>query len=106
MSSDGTGYGWHADFLDGWDTDLLRAAIADTATCGDSAGGVIDKCAPFQPYLLSAEQQDACPTIPGKVDEQVDGILPALPGQPSPTTAINAAAPVANVARRRLRKVW
>lgn len=105
-SRDSTGYGWHADFLNRWDTDLLRAAIADNTTCGDSAGGDINKCAPFKPYMLSAEQQNACPAIPNKIDEQVDGILSALPGQQqSPTMAIDIAAPSANITGRRLRRL-
>jgi hypothetical protein len=107
-NSDTTGYGWHGDFLNGWDTELLRAAIDDKDTCGDSAGGVIDRCAPFQPYLLTGDQQMACPAIPSRIDKQVDGVLAALPGAHAvaSTVVVSVAAPTANAAGRRLRRAW
>jgi hypothetical protein len=55
--------------------------------------------------LLSADQQNACPTIPSKIDEQVDGILSALPGSSS-TMVVDIPAPTGNDARLRLRRNW
>ncbi|OIW29174.1 hypothetical protein CONLIGDRAFT_682082 [Coniochaeta ligniaria NRRL 30616] len=102
-SGDETGYGWHGDFLNGWDTELLRTAISEE-TCGDESHGDINLCATFKPYLLDAEQQNRCPTIPSKIGEQVDGILSALPGASS-TMVVSIPAPTANAARR-LGRAW
>ncbi|KAB5539308.1 hypothetical protein GE09DRAFT_313649 [Coniochaeta sp. 2T2.1] len=113
-NGDPTGHGWHADFLNGWDEELLRAAISDD-TCGDSAFGDINKCKPFQPYLLSADEQKACPMVPSKVKEKVDGVLSALAGRlpddddTARTVVVSIPAPTAsaNAARgRRLGRSW
>lgn len=104
--SDDTGYGWHGDFLNGWDTDLLREAISEK-TCGDESHGDINLCSTFKPHLLSADQQNECPVVPSKTGEQVDGVLSALPGISSMmTVSIAAPTATANAARWRLRRGW
>ncbi len=87
---DPTGYGYHGDFLNGWDVDLLSSAIYDES-CGDSAGGRLELCNPFKPYYQSADASNKCAGIPSVVNEQVAGVLPKLPGcnpiQPGPKNA-------------------
>ncbi|POY74300.1 hypothetical protein BMF94_2493 [Rhodotorula taiwanensis] len=68
---DPTGYGWHGDFLNAWDHDVLQEAI-DTCT---SDSGVIQECDVFDLYDSSA----TCHRTPD-VDENVLGLLPSLPG--------------------------
>ncbi|KAI9166821.1 hypothetical protein HJFPF1_02936 [Paramyrothecium foliicola] len=70
-NGDATGYSSHADFLGGWEEDLLQHII-DTCDAG-TAG--MDNC----PGLFHGLNEGEC-TIPSEVDEQVDGVLDALPG--------------------------
>ncbi|KAL2423947.1 hypothetical protein ABEF95_010356 [Exophiala dermatitidis] len=74
---DTTGYGFHGDFLNGWDTQVLTDGIAQCLNDVDS--GAISECPP-----LYASQDDYsstnCPERPAIVNEQVRGILPKLPG--------------------------
>ncbi|KAK0707875.1 hypothetical protein B0H67DRAFT_603039 [Lasiosphaeris hirsuta] len=65
---DPTGFGYHADFLNGWDIELLEKAIRDP-TCGNASGGRIDFCETFQPFLQNNRVQNLCPSIPSKVNE-------------------------------------
>ncbi|KAK3381833.1 hypothetical protein B0H63DRAFT_435353 [Podospora didyma] len=77
---DPTGCGYHGDFLNGWDIDLLERAIRDPK-CGDSnAGGRIQRCPTLRPFLQDGVSQKSCKSIPSKVDEQVFGVLSHLPG--------------------------
>ncbi|GAA5905139.1 uncharacterized protein JCM6883_004978 [Sporobolomyces salmoneus] len=68
---DATGYGYHGDFFNGWDREVLQEAI-DTCT---SDSGVIEYCKVFDLYDAS----HTCRKTPD-VDEVVLGTLPALPG--------------------------
>lgn len=70
---DPTGYGFHGDFLNGWDVDVLQKAT-DTCT-GDS--GLITDCPVFD-FFTTAESQ-ACVIAP-VVPEVVTGEMDALPG--------------------------
>ncbi|KAI9819673.1 MAG: hypothetical protein M1832_003907 [Thelocarpon impressellum] len=79
-NGDPTGYGYHGDFVNGWDVDILQEAIS---TCKDGntnqgGSGDITKCAPLMPLIDDASAQGC--KIPPSVDEQVHGVLPALPG--------------------------
>ena len=76
---DPTGFGYHADFLNGWDIDLLEKAIRDP-TCGDKSGGRIDFCETFLPFLQTNRVQNLCPSIEPRVVEPVFGVLDKLPG--------------------------
>lgn len=70
---DPTGYGFHGDFVNGWDIDVLQAATND---CLDDSGLITD-CPHFSFY--SNEQCQSC-LIPPSVDEPVTGVLAELPG--------------------------
>lgn len=77
--SDPTGFGYHGDFLNGWDVELLRTALKDPS-CGTSSGGQIHKCRTFQPFLQDGDEQNQCRDLPGRLQETVTGVLSALPG--------------------------
>ncbi|GAA5875572.1 hypothetical protein JCM16303_000671 [Sporobolomyces ruberrimus] len=68
---DSTGYGYHGDFFDGWDRDILQQAI-DTCT---SDSGVIEYCKVFDLY----DPAHTCRKTPD-VNEVVLGTLATLPG--------------------------
>lgn len=72
-NGDGTGYGYHGDFVNGWDEEALQTALD---TCVDG----VDKCAEkvFGTFYTQAETQ-AC-KLPHMIDEQVTGPLQQLPG--------------------------
>jgi hypothetical protein len=72
-NGDATGYGYHGDFLNGWDINVLQSAID---TCTDASGSV-SKCAAVTQYT-GAENQ-AC-QIPTTISEPVSGSLAKLPG--------------------------
>jgi hypothetical protein len=79
MPSDPTGYSYHGDFLNGWDHELLTKAISDPS-CLDKDGGRLEACEPFQPFLLSGDDQKACKSVARKTKEPVDGDIDKLPG--------------------------
>ncbi|RSL39253.1 hypothetical protein CEP53_014198 [Fusarium sp. AF-6] len=77
-NGDTTGYGFHGDFLNGWDMSVLKGAIQSCIN-NDAIGGAISKC----PILASSQTpffSDNCPEMPPIVNETVRGMLDALPG--------------------------
>ena len=89
---DPTGYGFHADFVNGWDPDVLQNAIDNCLSEGDAPFGTIEEC----PILLKYNSPYArynCPERPQQIDEPVFGLLDRLPGcvrvteGPAPATA-------------------
>lgn len=82
---DPTGYGFHGDFVNGWDVPTLQRAVNE---CNDDSG-VIEKCPVFQ--LTSDATANAC-RIPPSVHEQVTGVMSKLPGcneiQSGPANAV------------------
>lgn len=70
---DPTGYGFHGDFVNGWDVDVLQKA---TDTCNNDSGLITD-CPVFE-FFSNAESQ-ACVIAP-TVQEVVTGELDKLPG--------------------------
>ncbi|GAA5931862.1 uncharacterized protein JCM15063_001588 [Sporobolomyces koalae] len=68
---DATGYGYHGDFFNGWDRQVLQTAI-DTCT---SDSGIIEYCKVFDLYSPG----HSCRKTPD-VNEQVLGTLATLPG--------------------------
>ncbi|VUC23469.1 unnamed protein product [Clonostachys rosea] len=68
-SGDRTGYAWHADFMAGWDTDILQNVIDN---CNTGNGGML-KCPGVE------ENKEKC-TIETPVDEIIGGVLDQLPG--------------------------
>ncbi|KAF9003018.1 hypothetical protein BDQ17DRAFT_1481235 [Cyathus striatus] len=63
---DRTGYGYHADFINGWDSGVLQGAV-DGCTCNDSMG------------LFNMNQGLSC-KITKSIDEVTTGTIPKLPG--------------------------
>ncbi|KAG9677168.1 WSC-domain-containing protein, partial [Aureobasidium melanogenum] len=72
---DPTGYGFHGDFINGWDVPTLQSAI-DQCT-NDS--GLLSDCPVIANDLFTTQESQAC-VVPPQVDEQVTGLLEALPG--------------------------
>ncbi|KAI0427654.1 WSC domain-containing protein [Xylaria sp. FL1042] len=72
-TGDPTGYGYHADFLSGWDLNTLGKAIKEC----NAASGNIEECGAFT--LRDDDDMKACKVLP-RVNESVGGVLQALPG--------------------------
>jgi hypothetical protein len=72
-NGDATGYGFHGDFLNGWDVNVLQKAID---TCTDPSGQV-EKCGAVTQFSVDQARQCHIPPI---VDEPTGGSLPKLPG--------------------------
>lgn len=70
-NGDATGFASHADFLAGWDEELLQHII-DTCDAG-TAG--MDNC---EGLFYGVNEEDC--TIPSEIDEEISGELSALPG--------------------------
>ncbi|KAK5070639.1 hypothetical protein LTR64_000314 [Lithohypha guttulata] len=81
---DPTGYGFHGDFLMGWNRDLLQRAV-DQCT---SDSGRVEDCPVFNLYPDSTAE--GC-KIASKIDEDIQGPFSKLPGcnpvQPGPDRA-------------------
>lgn len=87
---DPTGYGFHADFINGWQTGVLLNAMK-TCTIGES-GAPLSDC--FEVY--TQDEINAC-TIAPVVDETVTGWLDTLPGcNPIQAGPANAVKPTCN----------
>lgn len=65
-NGDPTGYGYHADFMNGWDSNVLRSAVND---CTNLSGRVED-CAHFTPSLQTEAEQGEC-----KIEETPKALL-------------------------------
>lgn len=78
-NGDATGYGFHGDFLNGWDINVLQNAIDN---CNDPSGSV-DYCPAVTQFTQSECSQ--C-RLPSSVNEVMDGHLSALPGCNDPTS--------------------
>jgi len=92
---DATGYGFHGDFLNGWDVDVLGKVITD---CNDdSAQGSIKKehCNPIDTWTDT--EMNVC-KIPSQVAEEVRGTLSKLPGCNPVTHGPEDATPVTDCA--------
>ncbi|GAB7352367.1 hypothetical protein MBLNU459_g2805t2 [Dothideomycetes sp. NU459] len=70
---DPLGYGFHGDFVNGWDVDVLQKAVD---TCNNDSGALSD-CDVFE--FFTNEESQAC-IVPPRVHEQVTGVLDSLPG--------------------------
>jgi hypothetical protein len=84
---DPTGYGYHADFINGWDEGVLQRAV-DGCTCNNF--GDFSCC--VEKGLFHSTQGQQCYITPS-IDEQTTGTLLKLPGnnpvQPEGKTAIS-----------------
>ncbi|KAG5724570.1 hypothetical protein E4T56_gene19828 [Termitomyces sp. T112] len=77
-TGDPTGYSWHGDFQNGWDTSALQNAINKCNNPNDQTGqGVTEACS----YLtvVDADVANQCKISPA-INEQTDGVLSRLPG--------------------------
>ncbi|KAK4570039.1 hypothetical protein LTR86_003009 [Recurvomyces mirabilis] len=75
---DPTGYGFHGDFINGWDPVVQTNAVNNCLYNG-APDGVIQEC----PYLNEVDTTGAaanCPERPQQVRENVTGMLDHLPG--------------------------
>lgn len=86
-NGDETGYGYHGDFVNGWDVPTLQRAVTE---CTNDSGNIED-CKVFE--LFSDDFSNSC-KIPTSVDEEVFGTLNALPGC-NPSTGEGPNAPKA-----------
>jgi len=86
-NGDPTGYGLHGDFLNGWPTELVRAALADTACDNNNPamanGNNVRSCPPLAPFVT--DDHDECRISPdAKVntieDLGVNHLIDRLPG--------------------------
>ncbi|KAG8669333.1 hypothetical protein FPOAC1_008725 [Fusarium poae] len=90
-NGDTTGYAFHGDFLNGWDEAVLAAAVKKCLN-NDSINGQISKC----PVLAASQTpyfSDNCPEMAPLVDENVRGMLDALPGCIKPFSGPGRASP-------------
>ncbi|CAF1292907.1 unnamed protein product [Didymodactylos carnosus] len=93
-SGDPTGYGFHGDFVNGWDTDVMAAAIAND-TCSvenTNYGNNPEKCLPLKPFV-KARNDDSCElAVPVPLTENIGMVetIDRLPGC-NPITYSNAA---------------
>ena len=76
-NGDTTGYGFHGDFLNGWDKDVLAAA---TTSCANTAGGRLEDCEAFAPTLNTHDSAKLCPAKKSVDPEPVHGLISKLPG--------------------------
>lgn len=72
-NGDATGYGYHGDFVNGWDVDALQKGL-------DSCPDGVENCAQkvFGEFWSQGET-GAC-KLPSMIDEPVTGVLDKLPG--------------------------
>ena len=71
------GFGFHGDFLNGWDEDTLQAGIDQCAIA--NADGVVDECPVFAP-IDDKDTDGNCPPRAPLIDEPVHGTIDKLPG--------------------------
>lgn len=77
-NGDATGYGFHGDFVNGWDEDVLASAVGRCLN-NDTLDGVVAKCPPLAKSQTSAFENN-CPEREPIVNEPVRGLLNKLPG--------------------------
>ncbi|KAF9552842.1 hypothetical protein CPC08DRAFT_767996 [Agrocybe pediades] len=89
-TGDPTGFSWHADFQNGWDTEALQNAIDKCNNPSDPTGSGITEACSFL-TVSNATAASQCKISP-QVDEVIDGQMGKLPGcnplQPGPQDAI------------------
>lgn len=71
---DPLGYGYHGDFMNGWDQEVLEQAVAE---CRDPSG-IVEKCGVFEHY--TEDEMLSCTVKNIDVEEDVTGPMDKLPG--------------------------
>lgn len=72
------GYGFHGDFLNGWDPKVLEEGLK-TCVIGENPSGQISECAPLR-KVQSSNYGKNCPERSPQIDEPVKGLISRLPG--------------------------
>lgn len=85
-NGDSTGYGFHGDFVNGWDPKVLQKAVDDC----DDRNGDAKKCPHFT--FWEDSKTDDCMLAP-RIKEQTSGWMKALPGCNPVTSGPGRAAP-------------
>lgn len=81
---DTTGYGFHGDFLNGWDLQVQQDAISQCMGAAATNNGQIGLCPPLASSVDTYTTQN-CPEQPPIINEAVHGLLSVLPGCNPPT---------------------
>lgn len=77
-NGDPTGYGYHGDFINGWDVDFLQEALD---TCTDESMGEVEDCPVFTGHIRRDAPDDCKFDLPPKIaSEDYIGPLDSLPG--------------------------
>jgi hypothetical protein len=84
LRGDTTGYGFHGEFLNDWDMDVLTNAVHQCMGATASDNGQIGLCPPLQASVDPYASQNR-PEQPLQVQEAVHGLINVLPGCNSPT---------------------
>ncbi|KAL9074517.1 MAG: hypothetical protein Q9157_004376 [Trypethelium eluteriae] len=88
---DPTGYGFHADFQNGWNQTVQAEAVYNCANPDND--GQISACQVLQNSQTNA-YQEICPERPNEIEEPVEGMLAKLPGciniTPGPAAALSS----------------
>lgn len=77
-NGDETGYGYHGDFVNGWDVPTLQRAVTECT----NLSGVVEDCPVFD--FFEDEKVDTCKIQP-TISEKIQGKLAALPGCNTPS---------------------
>ncbi|KAJ7185012.1 hypothetical protein C8R46DRAFT_883200 [Mycena filopes] len=75
---DPTGFGWHGDFQNGWDTTVLQNAIDNCNNPNDDTGAGVTTACKFL-NVKTADSSNQCKIKP-VVNEVVNGTMAKLPG--------------------------
>ncbi|EXJ95461.1 hypothetical protein A1O1_00583 [Capronia coronata CBS 617.96] len=94
-NGDPTGFGFHGDFMNGWDMDVQTDAVENCLYTDND--GVVTAC----PYLTPSDDVNfprTCPEQPSLFDEPIHGMIDALPGcnpiTPGPALAPQVVCPL------------